>query len=114
MPYLTIQTNQPVPEQTGKQLLSEASGLIAAQLGKPERYVMVSFYPSAEMLFAGSDAPLAYVELKSIELPEQKISALSKALCSLLEGVIGVPKERIYIEFSNAPRDMWGWNGTTF
>ncbi len=114
MPYLIIRTNQPVPEQAGKQLLTKATGLVAEQLGKSEQYVMVSLEPVAAMLFAGSNAPLAYIELKSIALPEQKVPALSETLCSLLEQEIHVPKERIYIEFTNAARHMWGWNGTTF
>jgi len=114
MPYLTIQTNHPVPEQARRQLLSKASALISKQLGKSENYVMVSLEPAMAMLFAGSDAPLAYLELKSIGLPEQQVPALSEALCSLLEQEIDIPKERIYIEFSNVVRHLWGWNGSTF
>ncbi|HHL45399.1 MAG TPA: hypothetical protein ENJ24_02385 [Gammaproteobacteria bacterium] len=114
MPYLTIRTNRPVPEQARYQLLNKASALISKQLGKSENYVMASFEPPMTMLFGGSEAPLAYLELKSIGLPEQQVPALSEALCSLLEQEIGVPKERIYIEFSSAARNLWGWNGSTF
>ncbi len=113
MPYLAIRTNQSVEEKK-EQLLRKASLLIAKETGKQESYVMVSLEPSATMLFGGSNKPLAYLELKSLGLPEQKIPALSQALCSLLEQEAGIPKERIYIEFSNAERHMWGWNGTTF
>jgi hypothetical protein len=27
---------------------------------------------------------------------------------------LAIAPERIYIEFSNAARQLWGWNGATF
>ena len=114
MPYLTIRTNHTIDRQNSEQLLRKASALVAEQLGKPERYVMVSLEPATAMLFAGSDAPLAYLELKSIGLQKKQVEGLSAALCSLLERESAIPMERIYIEFSSATRDMWGWNGATF
>jgi len=113
MPYLAIRTNQSVEGQK-EPLLRKASALITRETGKSEDYVMVSLESSATMLFGGSNEPLAYLELKSLDLPGQKIPALSQALCAFLERETGIPKERIYIEFSSAERSMWGWNGTTF
>ncbi len=114
MPYLTIRTNQELSRESSAQLLRKASALVAERLGKPERYVMVSLEPATAMLFAGSADPLAYLELKSIGLPQESVAALSEALCTLLEQEIGIPAERTYIEFSSAVRNMWGWNGATF
>ena len=114
MPYLKIQTNQNIDEAKGKTLLSEVSKLVAAELGKPESYVMVALEPPLPMLFAGDDTPLAYLELKSIGLSESKTAGLSAALCDLMEESVGVSKDRVYIEFADAPRAMWGWNGGTF
>lgn len=114
MPYLTIQTNQSLDPAATTTLLSNASKLVADGLGKPESYVMVALETDVPMSFAGNDAPLAYLELKSIGLPEAKTADLSAALCALLEETTGIGKERIYIEFANAPRAMWGWNGGTF
>lgn len=114
MPYLMIQTNQSVDATASQALLAGASRLVASELGKPESYVMVALEDNTPMLFAGDDAPLAYLELKSIGLPETKTAGLSAALCGLIEESIGVSKERVYIEFADAPRAMWGWNGGTF
>ena len=83
-------------------------------LGKPERYVMISLDPACSMLFAGEEAPLAYLELKSIGLPGDQTRTFSADLCRLVSEEIGVPAERIFIEFTDAPRSMWGWNGATF
>lgn len=112
MPYLSIQTN--INEADTQPLLRKASQLTAEQLGKPESYVMVALRPPVPMLFAGSDAPAAYLELKSIGLPEDKTRQLSQALCHLVHQELGIEMDRVYIEFSNADRSMWGWNGATF
>jgi len=114
MPYLKIQTNQTLDADKSQDLLSQASTLVARELGKPESYVMVAIEAPTPMLFAGTDAPLAYLELKSIGLPESKTTALSQALCSMMEEAAGISKERVYIEFADAARAMWGWNGRTF
>ena len=114
MPLLKIQTNQALETQLQDQLLSEASKLVARELGKPENYVMVSIEPPVPMSFAGNTEPCAYLELKSIGLPESKTTNLSSTLCELIENKTGINKARIYIEFADAPRAMWGWNGGTF
>ncbi len=114
MPYLLIQTNQYLDAGQQADILTEASRCVAAQLGKPEQYVMVSLHPSQAMLFAGNDTPLAYMELKSIGLPESNTTQISKALCQLISTRLGIDTDRIYIEFSNAERHMWGWNEGTF
>ena len=107
-------SNSAVEPATAQTLLATASRLVASELGKPESYVMVALEDNTPMLFAGDDAPLAYLELKSIGLPESRTAQLSAALCQLMEESIGVGKDRVYIEFADAPRKMWGWNGATF
>jgi phenylpyruvate tautomerase len=114
MPLLKIQTNRTLHENHGTSLVKEASEEVARLLGKPERYVMVSLESNPLMRFAGTDAPLAYLELKSIGLPESATQSLSEALCDLVYQHLDVDRDRIYIEFTDAPRAMWGWNGTTF
>ncbi len=114
MPLLKIQTNKVVEPATAKTLIADASTTVADLLGKPERYVMVSLEHNPAMLFGGSDDPLAYLELKSIGLPESQTADLSRSLSDLLNRALDLPANRIYIEFADAPRNMWGWNGGTF
>lgn len=114
MPLLRIQTNQPIAPERRPALTARASALTAELLGKPERYVMVVLEGGRDMLFAGSDAPLACMELKSIGLPESETARLSQALSRLAKDELGVDADRVYIEFVDASRKMWGWNGGTF
>jgi phenylpyruvate tautomerase len=114
MPFLRIQTNHPLSDTEARSLAARATTVVADQLGKPERYVMTSVESNPAMQFAGTDAPLAYLELKSIGLPESLTADLSRALCMMMTSATGVEPDRIYIEFSDAPRKMWGWNNGTF
>jgi len=114
MPYLKIQTNVSINISQENALLSQASRLVSEILAKPEKYVVVTYEKNPSMLFNGKNDPLAYLELKSIGLPGDKTAIYSQALCDLVNQILNVDKDRIYIEFTNAERNMWGWNGTTF
>lgn len=114
MPYLLIRTNHPIPASEQPPLLARCSANVAEALGKPERYVMVSLETDTAMLFGGDDSPCAYLELKSIGLPEARTAEFSSLLCELVERELNIPAERTYIEFADAARHMWGWNTGTF
>lgn len=114
MPLMKLQTNIDIELAQQAGFLKQASVMTASVLGKPEDYVMVVVEPGQAMLFAGTTAPLAYVEFKSIGLPEARTAEFSAAICSLIHATFGIEKNRIYIEFSDAPRTMWGWDGSTF
>ncbi len=114
MPLLHIETNQTVEDSEIDDLLEFASALVAKQLKKSANYVMVRFSHNPNMLFAGTRQPLAWLQLKSIELPETTVPALSAALCNLVESRLKVPQNRTYIEFVATPRKMWGYSGGTF
>ena len=114
MPLLRIQTNRLLDAELQRELPRRASQQVATLLGKPERYVMIALEHNPAMLFAGSDAPLAYLELKSIGLPAARTAELSRGLCDLVSEQLGIAPDRIYIEFANATGNMWGWDGATF
>jgi len=114
MPYLKIQTNQTLDEATQNSLLKKASSTVSAQLGKSMDYIMVTIDPPRPMMFAGSDKPTAYLELKSIGLSPANTTDYSAALCELVANELSIDKNRVYIEFSDTERSMWGWNGATF
>ena len=114
MPYLSIRTNHDITKDKQEAFLAKASSIVAGGLGKPESYVMVAFTPPQPMMFAGSNEPCAFLELKSIGLSEDKTAALSSALCGLIEDELNIPDARTFVEFLDVPRKMWGWKGGTF
>ncbi|MDX8406711.1 MAG: phenylpyruvate tautomerase MIF-related protein [Mariprofundus sp.] len=112
MPYLHIHTNIEIADKAD--LLRVASAETASLLGKPESYVMVELSDTRPMLFGGSDAPLAFVELKSLGLSQSQTKTLSGHLCALIGRELSIDASRIYIEFAAPERAMFGWNGGTF
>lgn len=114
MPYLKIQTNLPLTKKAERTILKEASSLVASELSKAEDLVMVAIQPDTSMLFAGSDDPVAFLELKSVGLPGKKTKSLSGSLCHLIEEHLGVAKDRVYVKFIDVNRGMWGWKGDVF
>jgi len=114
MPTLIIHTNVTPAAADRRKILEDASAMIADILGKPESYVMVILRHNQDMLLAGDAAPLAYLELKSLSLPEARTPELSEALCNFLEARFGIAPARVYIEFASPPRHLFGYNGRTF
>jgi hypothetical protein len=47
-------------------------------------------------------------------MSEIKTADYSHALYDLLTAALGIPAERVYIEFSAPPAHLFGWNGGTF
>lgn len=114
MPYLKIQTNLPLGEKAEQTILKSASALVAQELEKPESFVMVAIQADTPMLFAGTDEPVAFLELKSVGLPGKKTKILCQALCQLVEQHLGIAPERVYVKFIDVNRGMWGWKGDVF
>lgn len=112
MPVIHIQTNQ--NQTVEPALLSRCSSAIARMLGKPEAYVMVIVRNDLAMSFAGTQDPCAYVELKSLGLPENQTTEFSRQICTLVAELFGVDPARTYIAFSSPERHLFGWNNATF
>ena len=114
MPYLSIQTNHSFDENKTQAFLQKASKSVAELLGKPENYVMIAVQANTPMSFAGNSEPTAYVQIKSLGLPEESTTGFSEGICSLVSAELNIDPSRIYIEFASPARHMWGWNNKTF
>ena len=116
MPLVQVFTSAPAPAAPAQQaLLGDLSRLLAKHFGKPERWVMTCLVPGAAMTFGGAAAPSAFVAVKNIgTMTADATAALSRALSDRLSLGLGVPIDRIYIDFADAVDYLWGWNGGTF
>ncbi len=114
MPYFSIDTNQTMDQASTLAVMTKASALMAGLLGKPESYVMVSIKPGTPLTFAGTGDPAAFVRLKSIGLAKDRCTAFSEKICGFIEAELGVSKERVFIDFKDVDRSLFGWNGKTF
>lgn len=112
MPLLQINTNISIKDSTA--LAKDASRIVAGMLGKPESYVMVIINAETSMIFGGSEDDVAHLKLKSLGLDESKTADYSRHLCGFIQNTLSIPPARIYIEFSDPQRHMWGWDSSTF
>jgi phenylpyruvate tautomerase len=114
MPYFSIETNQTINQASNRDLMKKMSAFIAGLLGKPESYVMIAIKPETPLIFAGGDEPAAFVRLKSIGLPKARCPEFSEKICGVVELELKVPPNRVFIDFKDLERDMFGWDGKTF
>ncbi len=116
MPLIKVQTSVSAPEQFKVEtMLKNLSSSLAKHTGKPESYVMTAFNSGVAMTFAGTLDPVCYIEIKSVgSMKPEQTKAMSQDFCQQINQVLGVDKNRIYIEFNDAKGYMWGWNGSTF
>lgn len=116
MPLIKVQSSVAAPDAPAvTALLKQLSSSLAKHLGKPESYVMTLFEPGVTMTFGGTTDPVCYVEIKSVgQMSPAQTTAMSQDFCATLNAALGVPTNRIYIEFADARGAMWGWNSSTF
>jgi phenylpyruvate tautomerase len=114
MPYFSIETSKNIDEVGEEAVTHKASSFIAELLGKPEGYVMVAIRHSTPMRFGDGLEPAAMVRLHSIGLPRARCAEFSARICAFIEEELGVGSDRIYIDFRDLERSMFGWNGKTF
>jgi len=114
MPLLRLQTNLE-PDQ-GKQsaLTSALSKKMSEWLDKPEDYVQVILECGVSMRFAGTEDATVFAEVRSLGYYGLNQAEISHALCEFLSTECSVSQDRIFINFSDLPRENWGWNGKTF
>lgn len=114
MPLLKLETNVSLSEEKQKALLAPLSKIVTGTIGKPEQYVMVTINQSV-MRMSGKDGDAAFVDVRSIGGLSGDVSRkLSQQVCKLLNDTLGVPQNRVYLNFTDVEAGNWGWNGNTF
>jgi phenylpyruvate tautomerase PptA (4-oxalocrotonate tautomerase family) len=64
---------------------------------------------------AGNPGAAAFVDVRSIGgLTNNVNRKLSQQVCKLLNDSLGVPENRVYLNFTEVEASNWGWNGSTF
>ena len=114
MPLLKLETTVVLSEDERQALLASLSKITAETIGKPEQYVMVAASQAA-MQMSGSPGDAAFVDVRSIGgLTSDVNRKLSQKVSQLLHDSLGIPPNRIYLNFTDVQANHWGWNGSTF
>ena len=114
MPFIRVETNLKVESADADAFVLKLSKFISVALGKPEIYVTVMLHQNVSMSLSGSNEPAVFATLGSISLQPEKCLELSQSVCEFLTAEFSVPGARIFLEFRDLERSMYGWNGRTF
>jgi phenylpyruvate tautomerase PptA (4-oxalocrotonate tautomerase family) len=114
MPLLRLETTVVLAEEKRQALLASLSKTVAETIGKPRQYVMITAGQAA-MQMSGTPGDAAFVDVRSIGgLTGGVNRKLSQKICKMLTDSLGVPPNRIYLNFTDVAASHWGWNGSTF
>ena len=113
MPSIQVTSNLTLSDAEKNNALRTLSQSVAELLDKPEKVVMSS-WTSAKMTMAGTDTPAAFVELRTLRLPDDAPEKLSKELCERLSLTVDIRADRIFLNFTDIEPTHWGWDGKTF
>jgi len=92
------------------------SQILSTALNKSEDYIMTVFQETKYQSFANNHSdPSVYMEIKNVgNLGPEVTSDLASKLTDLIESTLNISPTRVYIEFQQSERHLWGWNGKTF
>jgi phenylpyruvate tautomerase len=114
MPLLKLETTVPLSADKQSALLASLSRIVAESIGKPEQYVMITIR-AASMMMSGKPGDAAFVDVRSIGgLSGEVNRVLAQRVCKLLKESLGVPPDRVYLNFADVKPGNWGWNSQTF
>ena len=70
---------------------------------------------SGAILMSGEPGDAAFVDIRSIGgLTADVNRKLSQQVCKLLNDSLGIPPDRVYLNFADVEAGNWGFNGSTF
>ena len=114
MPYInTVTTVKITPEQEAE-LTRQYGKAIELIAGKSEEWLMLNFQGGSNMAFRGTTAPdIALIEVDILgKARDPEYDSLTEKLCEVANTILGVPRNRIYVKYSDY--EHWGYNGTNF
>lgn len=116
MPLIKLHCSNRLEKSDFDLLSKSLSKSISSILNKSEDYIMIIFQLSDFQSFGTcSESPSAFLEFKNVGVfPPEVTSLLSAVITKLLVESLGLCQRRVYIDFQNSERHLWGWNGDTF
>jgi phenylpyruvate tautomerase PptA (4-oxalocrotonate tautomerase family) len=113
MPLISLQISESsIKDKT--EILGDLNKIVSKYTGKPENYCMAKI-SAADIMMGSESENAAFAEIRSIgALTPETTKNISNDVCYLLSEKLGVPKDRVYLNFTEFDRSKWGWNGTTF
>lgn len=116
MPTFILNSNIPKPEpEIIEKIQQGCATILSEQIGKSQDFVMTALNFEQDLSFGNSSEPCAYAEVKNVgTLNPNLTNSMSRELCRHIFSILNISEDKIYIEFQESERHLWGWNGKTF
>ncbi len=111
MPYIETKTSIKATDEQKLKLKEKLGEAIALIPGKSEAWLMTRLEDCCTMSFKGDmTEACAIVEIDIFGAADKdSYDALTSAVCDIVNEVLGVKRDRIYIKYREC--DIWGFDG---
>lgn len=114
MPFINTITTKSLTKDLETTLKEKFGKAIELLPGKSEYWLMLGFEGGKSMAFRGDNvSDMAYIEVKLLgSAPKSAYDAMTKELTNIVNDVLGIDKDKIYIKYEEA--SVWGYDGSNF
>lgn len=114
MPFIETKTTVKISEEQERELKAEYGRAIELISGKSEEWLMLDFVGGERMAFKGTTEPdIAMLDVHIFgRATDGEYARLTEKLCEIASRILGIPKNRIYVKYTES--EHWGWNGFNF
>ena len=114
MPCIQLNVSSKLTDANKTNIKSRLGKAIELLPGKSENWLMVTMQDEVSIYFKGNnDKPAAYVAVGVYGREDGRaFNALTGQICAILGDELGIPADRIYVQYSATQH--WGWNGGNF
>lgn len=114
MPLLKVQLTEALSAEKKVAMHNSLCEIVSNVLSKPSSYIMV-IIEQADISMGSRCGKAAFIELRSIGgINPENVSSFTELVTGFIDKETGIPAERIFINVSDVPGALWGWNGSTF
>lgn len=116
MPYIDSSVSCKLTCEKIEKLKSKLGKAIEILPGKSEEWLFIRFKDSETLFFQGKELSNgAVIEIKMIGTKNKSDKeALTKEICHLYNKYLSIDPKNIYVIFTEASSENWGWNGELF
>ncbi|KMT20875.1 phenylpyruvate tautomerase MIF-related protein [Clostridium cylindrosporum] len=116
MPYIDSSVSCKLTCEKIEKLKSKLGKAIEILPGKSEEWLFIRFKDAETLYFQGRELDNgAVIEIKMIgSKSRSEKEALTKKICSIYNKYLGMDPKNIYIIFTEAASENWGWNSELF
>lgn len=116
MPYIDSSVSCKLTTEQKEKIKSKLGKAIELLSGKSEKFLFIRLRDCETLYFEGKELENgAVVEIKMIGTKNRsEKDALTNRLCKIYSKYLSINPKNIYIIFTEAKSENWGWNGELF